>query len=50
MRRVSSTEIKHYGEIYEYLEPGSLLQADIPKSYVRAVAFAQSSSFDSARH
>ena len=50
MRRVSSTEIKHYGEIYEYLEPGSLLQSDMPKSYARAVASAQSSSFDSVRH
>ena len=50
MRRISATEIKHYGEIYEYLEPGSLLQSDIPKSYARAVASAQSSSFDSVRH
>lgn len=46
MRRVSSTEVRHYGEIYEYLEPGSLLHSNMPNSYARAVASAQSSSFD----
>jgi glutamate synthase domain-containing protein 2 len=35
-RRVSSTEVKHYGEIYDYLEPGDLLKSDLPLSYARA--------------
>lgn len=45
MRRVSSYEVKHYGEIFEYLEPGSLLGDQFPKSFERAVRTAQAESF-----
>jgi glutamate synthase domain-containing protein 2 len=45
MRRVSPTEVKHYGEIYDYLQPGSLLSDTLPPSYARAVTAAQASSF-----
>ncbi len=46
MRRVSPTEIRHYGEIYEYLNEGDLLDADaLPESYARAWAAASAESF-----
>ena len=35
-RRVSSAEVKHYGELYEYLEPGALLDGYVPQSYQHA--------------
>lgn len=46
MRRVSHTEIRHYGEIYEFIEPGALLAEPYPASYDRACRAATSSSFD----
>ena len=36
MRRISETETHHYGEIMEFLEPGALLQDDLPASFARA--------------
>jgi glutamate synthase domain-containing protein 2 len=32
-RRISETQVCHYNQIYEYLEPGALLGAKIPESY-----------------
>jgi glutamate synthase domain-containing protein 2 len=46
-RRVDATVIKHYGEIYEYLENGSLLKSEVPSSFARAY---QSAVPDSFRH
>ena len=47
MRRISPTEIKHYGEIYEYLDEGDLLDADnLPKSYARAWLAASAETFN----
>jgi glutamate synthase domain-containing protein 2 len=45
MRRTTPESIKHYGEIYNYLESGSLLTNDIPPEYRRAMAAASASSF-----
>ncbi len=48
MRRVSQTETRHYGEIYEFLEEGSLLDADkLPLSFARAWEAASAETFDS---
>ncbi len=46
MRRTDFTEIKHYGEIYEYLEPGALLKDPLPKGWSRAVNACDSASFE----
>jgi len=35
-RRVNTTDVKHYGEIYEYVAAGALLGRDPPRSYARA--------------
>lgn len=48
LRRVSPTEVRHYGEMYEYLEPGALLNDAVPPSFSRAWNAAKASSFDSA--
>lgn len=48
MRRTSATEIKHYGEIYEFLQPGDLLKADLPISFKRATELATADSFSHA--
>ncbi len=45
LRRVSPLEIRHYGEIFEYLNPGSLQRAPFPKSYERAMQTARADSF-----
>jgi glutamate synthase domain-containing protein 2 len=45
MRRTHFTEIKHYGEIYEYLKPGALLEAELPKGWERAMNAASSGTF-----
>lgn len=48
MRRTSATEIKHYGEIYEFLSEGDLCKEDIPQSYRRALQAACEDSFEHA--
>jgi glutamate synthase domain-containing protein 2 len=48
LRRISPTETKHYGEMFEYVERGSLLGPNPPKSFARAWRAAQAASFDSA--
>lgn len=45
MRRVSSTEVKHYGDLYDYLQPGALLDAEVPRAFVRAIRMADPQSF-----
>ena len=45
MRRTSPTEIKHYGEIYEFLGPGDLLKEPLPASYERACNSATAETF-----
>ncbi|MCZ6876410.1 MAG: FMN-binding glutamate synthase family protein, partial [bacterium] len=46
MRRVSPIETKHYGEIYDYLEPGVLLKNPLPPNYERAWLAASAETFD----
>jgi glutamate synthase domain-containing protein 2 len=48
LRRISPTEVRHYGEMYEYLEDGALLGASLPKSFARAWHAARADSFRSA--
>lgn len=45
MRRVTATEIRHYAEIYEYIESESLLKDLVPTSYERAWRAAEAESF-----
>ena len=44
-RRVSPTDVRRYDQIYDYIEPGSLLGAHIPKAYARAWRAARPDSF-----
>ena len=44
-RRVNSTEIRMFHEIYEYIAPGCLLNGDIPYSFKEAWNAAHESSF-----
>ncbi|MFQ5639892.1 MAG: FMN-binding glutamate synthase family protein [bacterium] len=48
MRRTGPTEIKHYGEIYEFLNDGDLLQENLPNSYKRAWHAASAETFEHA--
>ena len=45
MRRIAQNEIRHYGEIYEFLNPGDLLSEPYPKTYERAIKVASASTF-----
>ena len=48
MRRVQPNEVRHYAEIYDYLEPGELLQSSVPPDYRRAWEAAAADTFESA--
>ena len=45
MRRVSQLEVRHYGEIFEYLERGALLHDPLPPSFARAWEAADPATF-----
>lgn len=45
LRRVSPTEIHHYGEIYEFLQEGDLLRSPLPQTYKRACEAASAETF-----
>lgn len=48
-RRISPTEIRHFGEIFEYLNTGDLLRKDsLPKSFERAMKLASPYTFQPA--
>lgn len=47
VHRISPTEIKHYAELYDYLQPGDLLCEPLPPTYERACNSATSQSFNS---
>jgi hypothetical protein len=47
-RRVSPTEVKTYADIFEYLEPGSLLGGYVPERYHRAWDAARPDTFTEA--
>ena len=44
-KRVGPNELRHYGEIYNYLNDGDLLKEDLPKEYARACNAAVAESF-----
>lgn len=44
-RRVSAWEVKHYGEIYPYIESNALLGAEAPQAYARPWTAANAESF-----
>ncbi len=44
-RRMGPHQLKHYGEIYTFIEPGSLLNGEIPESFARPWAAARADSF-----
>ena len=44
-RRVGPWETKHYGEIFDYLEPGELLSDPIPEAYRKAWVGSTAESF-----
>jgi len=46
MRRFGPFEVKHYGEIYEYLDDGVLIGKSAPKIFARAWDAARADSFD----
>jgi glutamate synthase domain-containing protein 2 len=48
MKRVSLTEIKNYGELYEFIEEGSLLGKTVPESFSRPLAAASAETFQAA--
>lgn len=45
MHRISQTETRHYGEMYDYLEDGELLREPIPEDYRRAYETSSAESF-----
>jgi hypothetical protein len=45
-RRIGPTEVRHYGEIFDYLHPGALLRLPVPPAYARAWGTASPNSFD----
>jgi len=45
MRRVGSTEVRNYSEIYPYIEPNSLLGSTIPEAFARPWAAARPDTF-----
>ncbi|MEM8765742.1 MAG: FMN-binding glutamate synthase family protein [Bacteroidota bacterium] len=49
VRRTDFTEIKNYSELFEYIEPGSLLKEPYPEKWERAVRSSSSSTFEHAQ-
>ncbi len=46
MRRISETEVRHYGELFEYLDDGCLLKEEsLPATFARACRAATAQSF-----
>jgi hypothetical protein len=48
-RRVSTTSVKNLAEIYNYIEPGSLLGDNIPPEFREAMQLARADSFNTSR-
>jgi len=47
-RRISATQVKNLGEIYHYIEPGTLLRNNIPDEFSEALQAATPESFEPA--
>ncbi len=50
VRRINATKVSHYGELYRFIEKGSLLREPLPEHYVRAMAAAATHTFASQTH
>lgn len=50
MHRVSPTETKHYGELYDFLDDGELLKTPLPVAYKRACEAASAETFSHVIH
>jgi hypothetical protein len=48
MKRTGLAEIHHYGELYEFIEEGSLLGKTVPKAFERSLAAANPEPFASS--
>ncbi len=48
LRRTEANVVQHYGNLFDFLEPGELLQPIPPPDYARAWHAAQANSFDAA--
>jgi glutamate synthase domain-containing protein 2 len=48
MRRIGPFEVKHYGELFEYLDPGALLKTPMPAAFARACEQASPENWDAA--
>jgi glutamate synthase domain-containing protein 2 len=48
MHRVSPTQTKHYGELYDFLDDGELLREPLPADYKRACEAASAKTFSHA--
>jgi glutamate synthase domain-containing protein 2 len=46
-RRITPSEVKHYAELHEYLNPRALLESPIPASFARAWRHSAAESFGS---
>ncbi len=46
LRRVGQSDVRHFGEIYDYLASGALLQPTVPTGFARAYAAATAENFD----
>ena len=44
-RRISASEVRHYGELFDFLSPGQLLGSELPAAYARAWAQATPASW-----
>ena len=46
MKRTGISEIRHYGELFDFIEEGSLLGKTVPASFARPLEAARADSFD----
>ncbi|MEE9382470.1 MAG: FMN-binding glutamate synthase family protein [Nannocystaceae bacterium] len=44
-RRISAHETRHYGELYDYVQPGAFVNAPVPAPYARAWHAASADTF-----
>lgn len=45
MRRTGPLQVQHYGELFEYLKPGELLNSPLPRGFERAMHGASEETF-----
>ena len=45
-RRVSATEVKQYAEIYDFLQPGELLESPLPETFSDPCTAASVDTFE----